>query len=190
LLVRGFFLLIQTLLLLIFEARLHFFQVFSLALTYANALLLATGCKTNPLASYLLLSLLSTPLFNRLSRKYASSIDRALQEDINLEFYSHKTCPQPDSSENDLPLPQGSRSERQKETALDRFFQSPAFEFLVSIGLLSLLITFREDLTPDLLHFVTCMVEEEGHFLWVMLLWLSFKCFLSLDPSQTSLLTP
>lgn len=52
-----------------------------------------------------------------------------------------------------------------------------------------LLISFREELTPDFLHFVTCMEEEQGHFIWIMLVWLLYKNFLSLDSSEVSLLT-
>jgi hypothetical protein len=35
---------------------------------------------------------------------------------------------------------------------------------------------------------VTCIVEEEGHFIWISFLWLNYKCFLSLPPSEVALL--
>jgi hypothetical protein len=39
----------------------------------------------------------------------------------------------------------------------------------------------REPLTPDVLHFVTCVVEEEAHFIWIMMFWLTYKCSLTLE---------
>lgn len=39
----------------------------------------------------------------------------------------------------------------------------------------------RESITPDFSHFVTCMVEDEAHFICVMLYWLHWKCFLIPD---------
>lgn len=38
-------------------------------------------------------------------------------------------------------------------------------------------------------HFTTCLHEEEAHFIWVMLLWLTYKCFLSLDTAQEALMS-
>mmetsp|Transcript_15737 Transcript_15737/g.26545 ORF Transcript_15737/g.26545 Transcript_15737/m.26545 type:complete len:262 (+) Transcript_15737:575-1360(+) len=58
------------------------------------------------------------------------------------------------------------------------------FDFLSSICVFSVLVVFREEVTPDLIHFLTCMVEEEAHFVWIMFLWLNFKCFLSFEKSS------
>jgi len=64
---------------------------------------------------------------------------------------------------------------------LDDFVNGPVFEFLFSIGLFVLLMKIREPLMPDFFHFTTCLAEDEAHFCWVMLLWLSYKCMLTLD---------
>jgi hypothetical protein len=60
--------------------------------------------------------------------------------------------------------------------------ETPWFEFLLSIFILCMLINYREVITPDFIHFVTCMVDEEAHFICVMGYWLFWKCFLMPDP--------
>jgi len=64
---------------------------------------------------------------------------------------------------------------------VDSFYNGVVGTFFFSILLLCVLIKYRDPLTPDFLHFTTCMVEEEAHFIWVMFLWLSYKCFLDVD---------
>lgn len=45
--------------------------------------------------------------------------------------------------------------------------------------LLAGMLTYRDGLTPDLLHFVTCLGEDTVHLLWVLALWACFKNFLA-----------
>ena len=40
------------------------------------------------------------------------------------------------------------------------------------------LIRWREELTPDFVHFVTCVTEEEGHHLAMFFYWATYKCYL------------
>jgi hypothetical protein len=65
-LVRVFFILIQVILLLIFENKLHLFQARTLLVVTLNALLLATKIQINPLATFLLLTFISGPRFQRI----------------------------------------------------------------------------------------------------------------------------
>ena len=65
--------------------------------------------------------------------------------------------------------------------SIEKVWNGPFCDFFYSIGILSLLIQVREPLTPDFLHFITCVVEEEAHFLWIMMFWLMYKCSLELD---------
>ena len=52
-----------------------------------------------------------------------------------------------------------------------------------SIAILTQLIRYRDCLTPDFIHFITCVVEDEAHFVCVTLYWLFWKCFLTIDPN-------
>ena len=60
---------------------------------------------------------------------------------------------------------------------------NPFVDFAWSACVLSGLIYARKEVTPDLMHFITCMVDEEADFMWIMFLWLTRKCFLTMDAS-------
>jgi len=64
-LVRVIFFVIQVLLLLIFETKMHYFQYKLLALLLANAVLILFSVQVNPIATFLGLVLLSDPYFRR-----------------------------------------------------------------------------------------------------------------------------
>ena len=64
---------------------------------------------------------------------------------------------------------------------MGKMLETPWFEFCQSIVILLILINNREVITPDFSHFVTCIVEDEAHFICVMLYWLLWKCFLVPD---------
>jgi len=72
---------------------------------------------------------------------------------------------------------------------IEEVWNSAACDFVFSIVLFCFFIAYREELTPEFFHFVTCMVEEEGHFIWIMFLWLTYKCYLTMDPTVIQLLT-
>lgn len=60
--------------------------------------------------------------------------------------------------------------------------ETPVFDFFQSVFILLVLINYREVITPDFIHFITCMVDEEAHFICIMLYWMFWKCFLMPDP--------
>jgi hypothetical protein len=37
---------------------------------------------------------------------------------------------------------------------------------------------YREEITPDFWHFITCLTEEEGHYICCFIYWMIYKCFL------------
>jgi hypothetical protein len=51
-------------------------------------------------------------------------------------------------------------------------------EGFVSILCLIGMHIYREEITPDFWHFVTCLTEEEGHYLCCFIYWMIYKCFL------------
>jgi len=64
-----------------------------------------------------------------------------------------------------------------------------ALSFLISILFLCGLIKYRERVTPDFFHFITCVVEEEVHFTCIMVIWLTWKCWLSADTKEDKIKT-
>jgi len=44
-----------------------------------------------------------------------------------------------------------------------------------------------DEFTPDFFHYLTCVVEDEGHFLWVILLWSAHKYFFCVDDLKKDL---
>jgi len=60
----------------------------------------------------------------------------------------------------------------------------PLIDFTLSITILLLLIEKREIITPDVLHFISSMVDDEVHFICIMVYWLTWKCFLLVDENK------
>lgn len=46
-----------------------------------------------------------------------------------------------------------------------------------------ILLYYREILTPDFIHFVSSIVDDEAHFICITVYWLTWKCFL-VPPEQ------
>ena len=76
--VRCFFMIIQLILLLIFESRLHFFQHKWLALTIANACLIFCSTEMNPIKTFIMLYVVTWPYFYRVEKSIEDKIDKAL----------------------------------------------------------------------------------------------------------------
>jgi hypothetical protein len=84
---------------------------------------------------------------------------------------------------DNMPSGLGSTSAPGWKARLAQFSSTPWFEFFESIAILTQLIRYRDCLTPDFIHFVTCVVEDEAHFVCITLYWLFWKCFLTIDPN-------
>jgi hypothetical protein len=46
------------------------------------------------------------------------------------------------------------------------------------MALLAVMMVYRSWLTPEFLHVLTAVEDDEAHCVTVMLLWLWFRCFL------------
>lgn len=46
------------------------------------------------------------------------------------------------------------------------------------------LMWLKEYVTPDFFHFVMCLGEDATHSIWIIFLWLTFKCYLSKPTSH------
>jgi len=60
----------------------------------------------------------------------------------------------------------------------ESFYESQFFESSVSIFLLTLMFYLRDYLTPDFIHFILCVADDEASVLFVTGLWLIHKCYL------------
>lgn len=56
---------------------------------------------------------------------------------------------------------------------------------MVSTSLLCYLLINLEDLTPDFFHFVTCFEPVYGHYIWIFLVWSTYKCYFEHLPYNT-----
>ena len=48
---------------------------------------------------------------------------------------------------------------------------------MLSVGLIVYLFYFMEEITPDFFHFVTCFEPIYGHYIWVFIIWSTYKVF-------------
>ena len=64
---------------------------------------------------------------------------------------------------------------------------NPFFDFALSVGILSCLLCVRNEITPDVMHFVSCFINDDVNIIWVMFLWFIRKCFLTMDKNYKHL---
>jgi hypothetical protein len=89
--VRVFFILIQMILLLVFEYKLHLYQHRILLALILNSFMLFGSCQLNPFFTFTLIMVILGPYFKRLEKMYEKLIQEAFYNDINIESYQHKT---------------------------------------------------------------------------------------------------
>lgn len=110
---------------------------------------------------------------------------KAYDSDYKIEYYNPKKGRK---KEEDTPLPGLGASKGDQNDSifqkLQTFYNGPFFDFFYSIGVLLLLIRVRKDATPDFLAMATNMDFEEANFVWIMFLWLTYKCSLKIDQNQ------
>ena len=90
--VRCFFIIIQLILLLIFESRLHFFQHKWLLLTILNAAIIFCGTEMDPVRTFVMLYVVTWPFFFRVEKSLENEIAKAFEDDPHLDNYVYKTA--------------------------------------------------------------------------------------------------
>jgi hypothetical protein len=187
-----FFILIQMILFLIFEYKLHFFQHKILVALAFNAWMITGSSQVNPFLQFILLQQIFDPMFKRYEKQIEDKIKKAFEMDVNLDTYRYRSPKELEKLENRSDLPGATGSGLSRKESIIRhvfdFFSSQFFAFFHSIAILSILIRFRDSITPDIFHFLTCVEEEEVHYCFIMIMWMTYKCFLTVDPSEASLL--
>ena len=158
----------------------------------ANAILILLSVQINPIVSFIGLYVLFDPYFKRRERELKDTIQKNIANDDRLYFLGKakpnydligKKEVEPENSgpeDQDSALPVDIKPE---DSAFTKLRSNPFFDFGESIGIFVILIYYREILTPDFIHFVTCIVEDEAHFICITVYWLIWKCFM-IPPEQ------
>jgi len=131
----------------------------------------------NPLVTYVLVWVLSYPTFKR----QQSGVDTSLLNSIVEGDTRGQENPEEDKTE-DLPMDGGQKKSGIEHKLLE-FTDYIIIDFALSIAILTLLIVFRENLTPAFLHQMSSMTENEVYYICMMSYWLFWKCFLNCDKS-------
>ena len=87
-LVKSFFIVIQTVLMLIFENRMHIFQYRILICLYINGLLILGSIEANPVLTFALLMVISQEYYSYFTKPIQAKMDQALEEDIRFDLRS------------------------------------------------------------------------------------------------------
>ena len=69
--------------------------------------------------------------------------------------------------------------------SLHALYKQPMANSALSMLLLGLLIYHRSLLTPEFLHLVSAVEDDEAHCIFVTVLWLVYRCFLEPDLQVT-----
>jgi len=172
---RVFFFVIQTIILLLFETGVTFYQLRLLTILWLTSLVKAMSCEASPLECFVVLAVVITPLFGL--------ADEGMAENTQARLSKKK------STEDDNDLPFGVNSQYSSQGSGFQTFESPATKLAnmtKSILVLIYLMMRRDALTPDFFHFVSCVFEDEGHLIWVFIIWTCYKGLLvSSDKTET-----
>lgn len=180
---------------LVFEYKMHFFQHKILLVLMLNSFLIFSSCQLNPAYSMAILWVTLNPIMKRYEQAIEAEIEKAFKHDIHLDLYEYKSKAkiQQESEHGAAELPGSeSRLTAKKPGILGNllsFRETQVYQFLKSIVFMCILIKVRDPLTPNIFHFLTCLVDEEVHFLFIMLLWSIFKCFFTPNSHEVSLLS-
>ena len=87
---RLIFFVIQGLLFLIFENKVHFFQYKQIWILFANSILVLLSTQINPIYSFIGFNIIAYPSFKRQTEEYKEYIDAAIEEDEAMWFIVNK----------------------------------------------------------------------------------------------------
>ena len=79
--------LIQIILMLIFESRMHLGQYKVMLRVLLNSVGIFMAIRLNPFYSYILIRVVTSPFLNRIERQYKIEIEKALDSDYRIEYY-------------------------------------------------------------------------------------------------------
>jgi len=86
--------------------------------------------------------------------------------------------------EEDEMLPTGGMSTISGKWETRQMFKEIGIDSVLSIGIMMYLMWLKEYVTPDFFHFVICLGEDAAHSIWIIFLWLTFKCYFAKPTSH------
>ena len=166
--VRVFFSLIHFILMALMESHFDFYQFRCLVCIAINQLLVLFSIELNPLHSLLMVLLVTYPLLTVLQMKDLKKIDpfKTLMR-VKGEY------------DEDEILPRGGMSTHSEKWETRQMIKEIGFDTVISVGVMMYLMWLKEYVTPDFFHFVICLGEDAAHSIWIIFLWLTFKCYFS-----------
>jgi len=157
--------------------------------TTLNSFFILMAVPMDPLRTILLVAVATQPYFRRLEKELERDIEKSFEDDCSLDYYKYRkpgANGQPGQGEQDGQAALPGASGRGRESFLSKLnlsLDNPFIDFVISTGLLTWLIYSRKVIVPEVMHFITCFVDEEADFLWIMFLWLTRKCYLTMGAS-------
>jgi hypothetical protein len=166
--VRCFFSMIHFILMALMESHFDFFQFRWLTVLAINQLLILYSIELNPFHSILVVGVVIYPIMSILQLKDLKKVDpfRTLIR-VKGEY------------EEEEMLPRGGMTTISGKWETRQMAKEIGVDTIVSVGVMMYLMWLKEYVTPDFFHFVMCLGEDAAHSIWIIFLWLTFKCYFS-----------
>ena len=149
--IRAFFLLVQSCLLFAIEEGMSPFKLRILLCVWLNCAIKACSVEANPFETCIVLWIAISPVF----QLYDNSLKESAEQRQKAEMVT----------ELPMSMPRG-------DIKIANSYTPSLFVTLKSIVFMTYLLSRRVQLTPDFFHFVTCLKPELQHMLWPWLLWI------------------
>mmetsp|Transcript_38094 Transcript_38094/g.36451 ORF Transcript_38094/g.36451 Transcript_38094/m.36451 type:complete len:274 (+) Transcript_38094:55-876(+) len=169
--IRVLFTIFHFLIIFIIENNLDFRKFRTILNMGLNMLMVTFSVEANPVHTIVIISIMTYPLLN-----IADDSSRQFKERVEEES-AKKMLNQDDE------LPEMGLLTKPKHLF---GIQTRLIQSGMATGFLGVLLYTCEELTPDFFHFATSFEPEYGHYLWVFLLWSTYKCFFIHESSNTT----
>jgi len=148
---------------MLYESGVTYLQLRVLLLLWATSLMKACSLEANPFETMLLLAVAFNPVFDLWHGSMEGSTVKRIEVSKEIEL---------DEIGDVLPL--SNRPSQSTKIKLGHYVPS-IWKSFTSVVFMSYLLLRRHHVTPDLLHFVTCLPVDLHHMLWLIVLWLCFR---------------
>jgi hypothetical protein len=152
--IRVFFLLLQTSLLFVVDSGLSPLKLRILLCVWLNCAIKACSIEANPFETCIVLWIAISPVLSHYDQALKASAEERMKPEPKL------------NTELPMSMPRG-------DMKLSTNNYTPSlWVTLKSVIFMTYLLSRRNELTPSLFHFVTCLKEDLQHMLWLWLLWI------------------
>lgn len=155
---------------LLYEGGVSPVQLRVLLILWANSLIKACSVEANPVETLLVLCVASGPIFDLIDnhmRVNTKKREQQQKQTMEIELSTNQNF--------ELPVSQTSTFQKNQIKLKTTHYVPSLWTSLLSVAFMTYLLTRRHQLTPDLLHFTTCLQEDLQHMLWLFVLWVCFR---------------